>query len=174
MEFKKATDQQTKETPTNSDVSSLTGSIMDSSLFELKVLITDDSFVNTKLLKRKFANPPFKALRWTIDVAASGEEAMEKLEEADFSLIILDEHMDEGEGKLTGSETTRLIREGEKRNQKCVIIGCSGNCTEADKVESKKVGQDSFWNKPLPTDDMILKELEAIFEERGARRRVGV
>mmetsp|Transcript_24604 Transcript_24604/g.51314 ORF Transcript_24604/g.51314 Transcript_24604/m.51314 type:complete len:130 (+) Transcript_24604:127-516(+) len=119
-------------------------------------------------MKRKFITPPFKALHWTIDVAASAEEALGKLEKTDFSLIILDEHMNDGVGKLTGSETTMLIiMEGEKRNQKCIIIGCSGNCTEADEIKSKKAGQDSFWSKPLPKDDMILKDLQTILKERG-------
>jgi len=71
----------------------------------LRVLIVDDGKMNQKLLRRKFEGGVFEALRWSVDIAINGEQALEKIDAGgEFDLIVMDENMRETGGRLLGTE----------------------------------------------------------------------
>jgi signal transduction histidine kinase len=135
-----------------------------------RVLVVDDGNVNRKMFQRKFTTGIFGELGWTADSARTGEEAMEMIWGGSdgariYDLIVLDEYLEEAGGKLTGSETTKKIREREREmlwggNKALIIFGCSGNCTEEDAIRSRRVGQDWFWQKPIPGNDAAMIDIE--------------
>ena len=119
----------------------------------LRVLIVDDGKLNQKLLSRRFTKGVFKDLRWSVEVAVNGEQALEMMEGgSEFDLIVMDENMQETGGVLLGTETTKLIREREEekgKGKRAVIVGHSGNCTDEDKERGKKSGQDWYVSLPI-------------------------
>jgi len=137
----------------------------------LSVLLVDDSKMTNKLMKRKFeSNRPFAKLNWSISIATTAEVAIQMLKEGNiYDFIMMDEHMDEGGGKLTGSEATKIIRDKEKMEGllPAVIVGCSGNCSPEDHLKSKQSGQNLLWSKPLPPDTEILNDLCRFIGQRG-------
>jgi len=150
-----------------------------------RVLIADDSDMNTKLLTRKFSAGPFKELGWQIETATTGEEALEMIEasrrsggdegsgEAEtnrrskFDIVVFDEHM-EPFGKLLGTEATRILRE---KDSEVLIVGFTGNCAVEDQERSKESGQDLFWSKPAPPSEAALTAIEKALAERRGRNK---
>jgi len=139
------------------------GAMAGAKMRDLRVLIVDDGAVNRKMLVRKFSTGIFADLRFTVDSAATGEEALEKMKEpgVQYDFVVMDENMEEAGGLLTGTETTMAIRDIEEKrgHTRCLIFGCSGNCTEEDERRSRASGQDMLWPKPAPGNEECLKDI---------------
>jgi len=132
----------------------------------LKVLIVDDSEINLKLLKRRFATGPFQELGWDVETARTGEAAVElfgKPGRAAIDLIVMDENMAEAGGILLGTDATALIRKM-KRGENVIVIGCTGNCGFEHREKSKRSGQNFFWSKPVPTSEALLEKVTNCFQ----------
>ena len=166
-----------------------------SSMQGWRVLIADDSDINLRLVTRKFTSGPFKELEWQIETATTGEEALENISRAgsgrsrkggggegggtltegntertrrrSFDLVIFDEHM-EPFGKLLGTEATRILRQND---DEVLIVGFTGNCAVEDQERSRESGQDLFWSKPAPPNEVALSALENALAERKRKLR---
>ena len=134
--------------------------------------MVDDGAMNRKVMKRKFTTGVFEQFKWSVEVAKSGEEALEMIDENGFyDFIVMDENLYEAGGVLTGTETTMLIREKEEKCSRGVevrslIFGCSGNCTEEDVAISKESGQDFFWPKPVPPSELALEDFHRYWKKK--------
>jgi len=136
----------------------------------LRVLIVDDGKMNQKLLRRKFEGGVFEALRWSVDIAINGEQALEKIDAGgEFDLIVMDENMRETGGRLLGTEVTKLIRSREGRERGVIIVGHSGNSTWEDKERGRVSGQDAFWEKPPPKSEQMLQDVSRLWDAREGR-----
>ena len=89
-----------------------------------------------------------------IDKAINGIEALKKLKESDYDLIIMDIRMPE----LDGYETTKYIR-AKLAKPKCdiPILGLSAHAIKDEIEEGKKVGMNEFLSKPINPKDLIEK-----------------
>jgi signal transduction histidine kinase/CheY-like chemotaxis protein len=142
-----------------------------SDLRNLRVLVVDDSSVNRSLLKRRFTTGGFKELKWRVDLAKIGEEALEIVSKNRYDFIVMDENMHEAGGKLLGTEVTAKIREMERARgeaKPCMVFGCSGNCTEDDICKSSECGQDFFWPKPVPGSKDAIADIVRVWNAKGA------
>ena len=107
-----------------------------------------------------------ETLKIPVDTAESGEEALEKLTETPYSLMILDL-------KLPGLDGMEVLRQVVDRypEMKVIIITAYGSIEVA--VEAMKVGAIDFLQKPFqPTEvrDMVGRILQAPPEGRPPRK----
>ena len=140
-----------------------------------KVLLVDDSDINLRLLSRKFAAGPFKKLGWTVETAATGEEALEKISETSgregerrrYDLVVSDQNM-QPEGILLGTEMSDILR---KDDERVLFIGLTGNSTDEDRKRSKESGQDMFWSKPAPPSKDAFDDITSMLVKRRRKNR---
>jgi len=86
---------------------------------------------------------------YEVDDAKSGEEALEKLREARFDLVLLDMNMP----GMTGLETCRAIR----AQSEIAIIMLTVRDSEEDKVEALDAGADDYVTKPYNAPELLAR-----------------
>ncbi|MCL2072987.1 MAG: response regulator [Marinilabiliaceae bacterium] len=105
------------------------------------LLLVEDNVLNQKLI---FLN--LKKSGFDIDIARNGTEAVERVKEKEYSLILMDIMMP----IMDGYEATRLIREIEKKSgRRSRIVGLTANTYDADKHRCLEAGMDAFLTKPF-------------------------
>ncbi len=132
----------------------------------LKVLVVEDNPINSLLLKKVFSNwnnaPVF---------TSNGREAIEKVEENVYDVILMDIHMP----LLDGYETTRVIRKMANVVKASIpIIALTASVSNDLYAKIKSVGMNDYINKPFNSDDLYrklksigTKTTDALMEERG-------
>ncbi|WP_139998928.1 response regulator transcription factor [Paenibacillus paridis] len=94
---------------------------------------------------------------YALEEAADGEEALEKIKEIDFDLVILDYMMP----KMTGIEVIEKARQLESRQQsKILMLSAKSQQAEQDKVI--QAGADGFMSKPFSPLELIDKVEEML------------
>lgn len=108
---------------------------------DIKLLLVEDNVLNQKLINLTLSKYGFE-----IEVANNGKEALDKLKENRYDIILMDLMMP----VMDGLETTRLIRELEKETGfKNIIIGLTANTYDADRDKCLKNGMDEYMTKPF-------------------------
>ena len=82
---------------------------------------------------------------------ATGADALRRLDGGEFDVVLLDDQMP----RLSGAETAKRIRAGEKsggRHQ--FILSLSGNNSDADKLRLMDAGVDACLSKPFHADEL--------------------
>ncbi|MCH7399462.1 ATP-binding protein [Belliella sp. DSM 107340] len=115
------------------------------------ILIVEDNPVNQLVMKsvlRKWKNTTF-------DIANHGIEAIQKLKNQKFDLILMDLQMPE----MDGYEATIAIRTGASgfENKNIPIVAVTADATEKAKLKVKEVGMDEYTTKPIDMDELYLK-----------------
>ena len=129
---------------------------------EISFLIVDDIKMNRLMLKRRFQKGV--APHCKITEASHGEAALKILETESFDVIIIDQYMEDAGGLLLGTDTILAMR---RRGIESLIIGCSGNDIEKDFLEA---GANHCWQKPLPSNGTIIRQLTRHMERTGRAR----
>jgi signal transduction histidine kinase len=114
----------------------------------ISILIVDDVKLNRVMLRKRLEK--YVAPNCTILEASTGEEALTLCNVCCFSIIIMDNYMEEAGGVLRGTEVVCALR---SLHVDSVIIGCSGNHLES---EFKSAGADLVWMKPVPSNEEII------------------
>jgi len=124
------------------------------------VLIVEDNVVNLKvatLLLKKFA--------CKTDSAINGKEAIEKLSENSYDLVLMDCQMP----VMGGFEATRRIRAGEAgpAAAKSFIVAMTANAMRGDRERCIDAGMDDYLTKPVDRDALakVVDECAASTEE---------
>jgi CheY-like chemotaxis protein len=123
-----------------------------------KVLLVEDYKANILV-----ATHLLEAFGYDYEIARDSYEALLKLTECDFSLILMDIQM---EGR-DGIETTRIIREIEKKENKpgIPIIAMTAYALTGDKEKCLQAGMDGYISKPVHAE-----ELEHILAQFATRK----
>lgn len=111
-----------------------------------KILIVDDEAISTRILKTLIGNT------YELRTAASGNDALQIMEEFTADLILLDIVM----SGIDGYETCRRLRENPKYSMTRIIL-VSGNGMTEDKLKGYKVGADDFITKPFIPEELLAK-----------------
>lgn len=112
-----------------------------------KILIVEDNEINMKIVCAMLGGLGYK-----FECAYDGNQALGKLKENKFDLILMDIQMPE----LNGYETTKIIRESEARTQKHIyIIAMTAYSMKGDKERCIEMGMDDYISKPF--DVNVLK-----------------
>ena len=129
---------------TNSDVeleNELTE--IDSEMKNIKVLVVEDIALNQLLMKTLLDDFGFE-----LDIAENGKIAIEKLQEKDYDIILMDLQMPE----MNGFEATKYIRN--TMHSTIPIIALTADVTTVDLDKCKAVGMNDYIAKPV--DETVL------------------
>ncbi|MBT3256527.1 MAG: response regulator [Deltaproteobacteria bacterium] len=109
---------------------------------KLRILLAEDNKMNQKVAKNML-----KKMGHTVEVANNGEEAVEKFQDEDFDLILMDGQMP----VMDGLEATKTIRETEKKSaiDRIPIISVTANAMKGDRERFLAAGMDDYIAKPI-------------------------
>jgi CheY-like chemotaxis protein len=116
-----------------------------------RVLAVDDVPANLKVIEKMLA--PYDL---HIDIALSGREAIEKIQNSEYDLILLDHMMPE----MDGTETLKQIREWEKNPGQTPVVAFTADAMHGMKEYYIEQGFNDYLPKPIDT-----KELDEILRK---------
>ncbi len=121
------------------------------SIGKLKILAVEDDKINMILLEDTLK---LNIENIKIEKAYNGLEAIQKLKEDDFDLIIMDIRMP----LLDGYATTKRIREEFSAPKKDIpILGLSAHALKNEIEAGKKIGMNDFLSKPIQPEELFSK-----------------
>ncbi len=114
----------------------------------LSILLVEDNVLNQKLIFLNLSKYGF-----VIDIANNGQEALDKLVDSNYDLILMDLMMP----IMDGLETTVSIREKEKVSKEHMpIIGLTANTYDADREKCIAHGMDEYMAKPFDLREFFM------------------
>ncbi len=122
-----------------------------------RVLVVDDEPVNREIMRLMLGNAGL-----AVDMAAHGREAVEKVRQADYDVVLMDMQMPE----LDGPGATREIRSLPGRRQPA-IIAITANAFDEDRTRCLAAGMDDFLAKPFKAEGLCAVMLRW-FRQRGS------
>lgn len=111
-----------------------------------KILIVDDNAVNLTV-----AEGLLEPLGMDVDTAMSGKEAVEKISQASYDLILMDHMMPE----IDGVETTHIIRRFYNNYDHVPIIALTANAVGGAKDMFIREGMNDFIAKPIEVNVLV-------------------
>lgn len=127
---------------------------------EVKILLVEDNLMNQKLMVRIF-----KKLNLNLEIANNGQEAIEKVDDELYDLILMDLQMP----IMGGIEAATHIRELEriKERKQSYITALTANSDEDNQQKCQAVGMNSFLTKPVQVSAIkqLLSERELVSTE---------
>ncbi len=127
----------------------------------LNILVAEDNSVNQRLAQRMLEKAGHR-----VEIAANGKEAVEKWEQGDFDLILMDIQMPE----MDGYEATREIRAREVNSGKHTpIIGLSANALKGHREKGLAAGMDGYITKPIRIPELV-GEMNRVLKDKLASK----
>ena len=115
----------------------------------LKILLAEDNPVNQKVAVRLLSHQGH-----SIQIASSGRQALDILEDARFDVVLMDVQMPD----LDGFEATRMIRRREqKKGGHIPIIAMTACAMIGDREKCLEAGMDDYISKPIAPPDLFEK-----------------
>ena len=108
------------------------------------LIVDDDEMVRIAL------NELLRPEGYEVAIVASGKEALEKIDENSFDLLMLDIIMPE----MDGLELCRRIRERENYRETPIVF-LTAKSREEDKAEGLEAGANLFLSKPISPDKLL-------------------
>ncbi len=118
-----------------------------------RVLLVDDEAELTDVLSERMETRGL-----SVDAAASGPEALEKIQETDYDAVVLDLAMP----GMDGIETLKLLL---KRQPDLQVIFLTGQASVEKGVEAVKLGAKDFLEKPADIEKLVQKIHDAKAEK---------
>ena len=120
----------------------------------LKILIAEDYDINRMLMEALLNKYPTISYEFAHD----GEEAVKKVANSSYDIILMDVNMP----NMNGINATKIIRQNEKRH--IPIIALTANALKGDKEKFLSAGMDDYITKPLD-----LKELQRVLSQHALK-----
>ena len=114
-----------------------------SALYPLRILIAEDNPINQQL-----AMIVLTKMGYEPEIAENGKEAIDKLRESRFDIVLMDVQMPE----MDGMEAARAIRS--EMEIQPVIIAMTANAMQSDKEECLEAGMDDYISKPFKPQEI--------------------
>jgi two-component system, chemotaxis family, chemotaxis protein CheY len=122
--------------------------------FSMPILVVDDFNTMARILRNLLKQIGFQS----IDDAADGAEALTKLREKDYGLVISDWNMK----PMTGYELLQEMRRDPKyKDMPFIMVTAESNVENV--IAAKKAGVNNYIVKPF-THQTLRSKIEAIFE----------
>jgi CheY-like chemotaxis protein/HPt (histidine-containing phosphotransfer) domain-containing protein len=112
----------------------------------LQVLLVEDSPTN-----RAVALAMLKTAPLTVDAVENGMQAIERLKQTPYDLVLMDVLMP----VMDGLEATRAIRALEDPVSRVPVIAMTANAMAADEVRCREAGMDDYLTKPIERANLL-------------------
>ncbi|MES2479148.1 MAG: ATP-binding protein [Bacteroidota bacterium] len=96
-----------------------------------------------------------------IDIAHNGQEAIDKIKQKDYDMVLMDIRMP----VLDGMEATKIIRKLEGKKKFTKIIAMTANVMEEDVRTYFEIGMNAYVSKPFVQQELLRKMAEMLGEE---------
>ncbi len=120
--------------------------LKEKSLKEINILIVEDVKINQIVIKKMLESFGLKS----IEIANHGEEALQKIKENWYDVILMDIQMP----VMDGLEASELISDHFKGNKKPVIIAITANAMITDQKKYEEAGIDGYLSKPVTIEEL--------------------
>jgi PAS domain S-box-containing protein len=117
----------------------------------LKVLLVEDNPLN-----QKYCSLLLNQSNFSCSIANNGKEALQKLSEENFDIILMDIQMPE----MDGFEATNILRNELKNN--IPVIAITANATEDERKKCFRHGMNGYISKPFKPNDFHDKIAEVL------------
>lgn len=115
------------------------------SVSNVDVLVVEDNEINQIVVEQMLSS-----VGYTTQIANHGEEAIQKLREGKYRLVLMDGHMPVMDGIESALEIRRLERTGELKSEIPVpIVALTANASADAREEFIMAGMNDFLTKPL-------------------------
>jgi two-component system CheB/CheR fusion protein len=156
MSFQKTT----KEVKENTEIQITTS---ETKTKKMKVLVVEDIALNQLLMKTLLDDFGFKC-----EIASNGKIAIEKLQNNNYDIILMDLQMPE----MDGFEATDYIRN--TMNLNIPIIALTANVTTVDLEKCKAVGMNDYISKPVEELILYKKIIDLVKKPSDAKEKSDV
>ncbi|MCK0068259.1 hybrid sensor histidine kinase/response regulator [Kordiimonas laminariae] len=110
------------------------------------ILVVEDNPVNQIVIQKTL-----KHLGFAFHIASNGEEALEKIQQNNYGLILSDLHMP----VMNGMDFTIALRQLEnKRHTNIPVIALTADILKETKDKCREIGMNGFLSKPIEMDDL--------------------
>ena len=114
-----------------------------------KILLVEDDLMGQTVVVRIF-----KRIGLEVDIAVNGRDAISKVEDGRYDLILMDVNMPE----MNGIDATKYIRSHfDTQDNRIKILGMSGNTSDADIRSCVDAGMDGYISKPMHLNEFFQK-----------------
>jgi signal transduction histidine kinase/ActR/RegA family two-component response regulator len=124
----------------------------------LRILLAEDNRVSQTVAQKILTR-----VGHTVEVVATGREAVAAVESGSFDLVLMDNQMPE----LSGVEAAQMIRE---RGHRVPILALTADAMAGDEARFRSAGMDGYVSKPFRPENLYaeINRLAAAVESRGA------
>lgn len=120
----------------------------------LRILLAEDNIVNQKMTVRML-----EKRGWTVKSADNGQQVLNYLDKESFDLVLMDAQMP----VLDGFETTKLIRDNEKKTGRHIpIVALTARAMTIDQQKCQESGMDGYVAKPIDRQKLY-EAIESFF-----------
>ncbi|MET3980555.1 PAS domain S-box-containing protein [Mucilaginibacter sp. UYP25] len=120
----------------------------------VRVLVAEDNMINQFMVTKML-----KDWNVTVEVAESGNKAVEMLKNNEYNLVLMDTHMP----GLNGYQAARIIRtEFEEPMRSVPIISLSASAFEHEQLEALSAGMNDVLTKPFAAHELHAKMLKLL------------
>jgi CheY-like chemotaxis protein len=124
-----------------------------------RVLLVEDSKVNQLLVQAMMETSSYP-----VEVASSGEEALQRLAVAPYDIVLMDVSMP----GMDGLQVTRALREAKDGpNARTRIIALTAHAMDGDREACLAAGMDDYLTKPINRRELL--EKLALWADKGPR-----
>lgn len=131
-------------------------------LGKISILLAEDNLVNQKIAVKLL-----ESRGWQVKAVDNGQKVLDLIDKEKFDVILMDAQMP----VLDGFETTRMIRENEKKTGKRVpIIALTARAMMEDKRKCLDVGMDGYVSKPIDRSNLY-ESIETVLKKGSSHER---
>jgi signal transduction histidine kinase/ActR/RegA family two-component response regulator/tetratricopeptide (TPR) repeat protein len=112
----------------------------------LRILLAEDNAVNRKLALRLLGQ-----MGYTADVAVNGLEALERVGQQTYDVVLMDVQMPE----MDGLEASRQITAKHPPGKRPRIVAMTANAMQGDREECLAAGMDDYVTKPIRVEALV-------------------
>ncbi|MDP3282484.1 MAG: ATP-binding protein, partial [Nitrosomonas sp.] len=99
------------------------------------ILVAEDNDINQKVIRQQL-----NLLGYAGDIANDGREALKRLQDCNYALLLTDLHMPE----MDGFELTKAIRSGETSKKHIPIVALTANALKGEREHCLSAGMDDY------------------------------